>query len=231
MHIMEGYLPVEHAVGWSLAALPFVLWGVRSVTRQTRDNPEAKLLLGAAGGFCFLLSALKLPSLTGSSSHATGASLGTFLLGAPGMALLGTLVLLFQAVLLAHGGLTTLGANVFSMAVVGPWTACLAFRGLRCVRVPAATAVFLSAALADLATYATTAGQLALAFPDARSGFLGAFAKFLLVFAVTQLPLAIVEGALTAVVFRTLCQHVPVLIGGRPAVDLVPKRRSPEAWR
>lgn len=39
------------------------------------------------------------------------------------MALLGTIVLFFQAVLLAHGGLTTLGANVFSMAVVGPWVA------------------------------------------------------------------------------------------------------------
>jgi cobalt/nickel transport system permease protein len=31
------------------------------------------------------------------------------------MSVLGGLVLLFQALLLAHGGLTTLGANAFSM--------------------------------------------------------------------------------------------------------------------
>jgi cobalt/nickel transport system permease protein len=37
------------------------------------------------------------------------------------MAILGAIVLLFQALLLAHGGLTTIGANIFSMAIVGPW--------------------------------------------------------------------------------------------------------------
>lgn len=36
------------------------------------------------------------------------------------MAVLGTITLLFQALLLAHGGLTTLGANVFSMAIAAP---------------------------------------------------------------------------------------------------------------
>ena len=37
------------------------------------------------------------------------------------MSLLGIIVLLFQALLLAHGGLTTLGANTFSMAIAGPF--------------------------------------------------------------------------------------------------------------
>ncbi len=37
------------------------------------------------------------------------------------MAVLGAIVLVFQALLLAHGGLSTLGANVFSMAIAGPW--------------------------------------------------------------------------------------------------------------
>src|SRR4051812_49547727 len=44
------------------------------------------------------------------------------------MALLGTVVLLFQALLLAHGGITTLGANAFSMAIVGPWAGYGAYR-------------------------------------------------------------------------------------------------------
>lgn len=34
--------------------------------------------------------------------------------------ILGGIVLLFQALLLAHGGLTTLGANTVSMGIVGP---------------------------------------------------------------------------------------------------------------
>ena len=29
MHIMEGFLPVEHALGWSIAAAPFVALGAK----------------------------------------------------------------------------------------------------------------------------------------------------------------------------------------------------------
>jgi cobalt/nickel transport system permease protein len=59
-------------------------------------------------------------------------------------------------------------------------------------------------AVADLATYVTTALQLALAFPDSQSGFAGAAAKFLGVFAVSQVPLAVGEGLLGVLLFRVL---------------------------
>ena len=36
------------------------------------------------------------------------------------VSVLGIIVLLFQAILLAHGGITSLGANTFSMAIAGP---------------------------------------------------------------------------------------------------------------
>ena len=106
------------------------------------------------------------------------------------MAVLGTIVLLFQALLLAHGGLTTLGANAFSMAIVGPWAGYGAFLLTRRVTGSLLGGVFAGMALADLATYVTTSLQLALAFPDADSGLVGAAVKFLGVFAVTQVPLA-----------------------------------------
>jgi cobalt/nickel transport system permease protein len=113
-------------------------------------------------------------------------------------------VLLFQAILLAHGGLTTLGANVFSMAIVGPFAAMLIFKAARSVKLPFGVSVFLAAALADLLTYVTTSIQLALAFPDPAGGIAASFVKFAGVFAVTQIPLAISEGLLTVVVFNAL---------------------------
>jgi cobalt/nickel transport system permease protein len=201
---MEGFLPVSHALGWTVVAAPFVVAGAISLRRILRDSPEARLRLAAAGAFTFVLSALKLPSLTGSSSHPTGTGLGTMAFGPSVMALIGTIVLVFQALLLAHGGLTTLGANVVSMAVVGPWVGWAAWKLALAVRLPAAVAVFLGAALADLATYLMTSFQLALAFPDPASGLLGAFAKFAGIFAITQLPLAIAEGLLTVVVVSAL---------------------------
>jgi len=204
MHIAEGFLPPLHAAAWTAVAAPFVVHGAREVVRQVRKDPESKLLLGAAGAFTFALSAVKLPSVTGSSSHPTGTGLGAVLFRPPVMALLGTIVLLFQALLLAHGGLTTLGANVFSMAVVGPWAGYAAFRLLRRAGSGLGPAVFAAMALSDLMTYVTTSFQLALAFPDQESGFWGAVSKFMSIFAVTQIPLALAEGLVGVLLFRVL---------------------------
>jgi cobalt/nickel transport system permease protein len=204
MHIAEGFLPPAHAIGWTVAAAPFVVHGARAVVREVRENPESTLLLGAAGAFTFVLSAIKLPSVTGSSSHPTGTGAGAILFRPPVMALLGTVVLLFQALLLAHGGITTLGANAFSMAIVGPWAGYGAYRLTRALGGGLLPGVFAGMALADLATYVTTSLQLALAFPDASSGIPGAAVKFLGVFAVTQIPLAIGEGLLGVLLFRVL---------------------------
>jgi cobalt/nickel transport system permease protein len=204
MHIAEGFLPPAHAVAWTVAAAPFVVHGARAVVTEVREHPESTLLLGAAGAFTFVLSAIKLPSITGSSSHPTGTGVGAVLFRPPVMALLGTVVLLFQALLLAHGGLTTLGANVFSMAVAGPWVGYGAYRLVRALGAGLLPAVFAAVALADLATYLTTSAQLALAFPDAATGVPGALVKFLGVFAITQVPLAIAEGLLGVLLFRVL---------------------------
>ncbi|MDV7198256.1 energy-coupling factor ABC transporter permease [Rhodococcus kroppenstedtii] len=204
MHIAEGFLPPVHAAVWTCAAAPFVVHGARAVVHQVRENPRSRLLLGAAGAFTFVLSAIKMPSVTGSSSHPTGTGLGAVLFRPPVMAFLGTVVLLFQALLLAHGGLTTLGANAFSMAVVGPWVGYGAFVLVGRLGGGISLAVFCAMTLADLATYCTTSVQIALAFPDPQSGIAGAVVKFLSIFAITQIPLAIAEGLLGVLVFRVL---------------------------
>ena len=209
MHIIEGFLPVAHAVGWSLASAPFVALGVVSVKKRIARHPEQRMLLGVAAAFAFVLSALKLPSVTGSCSHPTGTGLGALMFGPLAMAPIGAVVLLFQALLLAHGGLTTLGANIFSMAIVGPCVAYGVFRLARALRFSSALSVFLAASLADLMTYVTTSLQLAWAFPDPVGGFAVSFVKFGAIFALTQIPLAISEGLLTVLIFNALSRFNP----------------------
>ena len=65
-------------------------------------------LFGVCGAFIFILSALKLPSVTGSCSHPTGTGLSTICFGVFITSIIGAIVLLFQSLLLAHGGLSTL---------------------------------------------------------------------------------------------------------------------------
>jgi cobalt/nickel transport system permease protein len=206
---MEGFLPIEHAIGWAITSVPFVAYGISSIKKQIEDNPEQRMLLGVAAAFTFVLSALKLPSVTGSCSHPTGTGLGAILFGPSAMAPIGLVVLLFQALLLAHGGLTTLGANTFSMAIVGPFAAAGLYRLARRLKLSFATSIFIAASVADLATYVTTSMQLAWAFPDPESGFVGSFIKFAGVFALTQIPLAISEGLLTVVIFNALKRFNP----------------------
>lgn len=202
MHIAEGFLPPIQAAAWYAAAAPFVVHGAMAVVKQVRKDPDSKLLLAAAGAFTFALSAVKLPSVTGSSSHPTGTGAAAILFRPPVMAFIGTIVLLFQAILLAHGGLTTLGANVFSMAIAGPWCGYLMWVLFR--NVNKMLAVFLAMAVADLSTYVVTSFQLAIAYPDAAGGFGASLAKFASVFAVTQIPLALAEGVLGVLLFTFL---------------------------
>ncbi|MFB5266826.1 energy-coupling factor ABC transporter permease [Paenibacillus enshidis] len=209
MHIMEGFLPIGWALFWWILFLPFFAFGVRSVTRLTREAPELKLMLGLAGAFTFVLSALKLPSVTGSSSHPTGTGLGAVMLGPLPMSVIGSIVLLFQAVLLAHGGITTLGANAFSMAVAGPFAGYAAYRLLMSTARKEWLAVFAAAAIADMTTYLVTSVQLSLAFPSVHGGIWASFLKFGGIFAVTQLPLALSEGLLTVMLWKWLKAYSP----------------------
>jgi cobalt/nickel transport system permease protein len=204
MHIAEGFLPVAHCVAWYAVSTPFIVYGGRKVVQISKEHPESRLLLAGAGAFTFVLSSIKLPSVTGSSSHPTGTGLGAVLFRPPVMAFLATIVLLFQALLLAHGGLTTLGANVFSMGIAGPWIGFMCWRLSEALRWNKAVGVFLACALANLSTYLVTSIQLGIAFPDVDSGIVGAILKFLGIFAISQIPLSIAEGILGVLVFRVL---------------------------
>ncbi|WP_226665312.1 energy-coupling factor ABC transporter permease [Metabacillus litoralis] len=207
MHIMEGFLPIGWAIFWWLLTIPFILYGLRNIQKKLKENPELKMMLGLSAAFAFVLSALKIPSVTGSSSHPTGVGLGTILFGPTVMTVLGTIVLLFQSLLLAHGGITTLGANAFSMAVIGPFIVFAIFKLTRKLGVSFSIAVFFAAMLGDLGTYLVTSIQLALAFPAEVSGFLGSFTKFASIFALTQIPIAISEGLLTVIVMNLLTKY------------------------
>ncbi|MCL5270318.1 MAG: energy-coupling factor ABC transporter permease [bacterium] len=208
MHIMEGFLPPEWCGFWFLAALPFWLAGYRRIKSIVARRQETLMLLGVAGAYIFVLSALKIPSVTGSCSHPTGTGLGVILFGPAVVSILSAIVLFFQALMLAHGGLTTLGANTVAMGIAGPLLGWLFWRILR-RRAPEGVAVFMATMAADLSTYFVTAVQLAAAYPAREGGVGRSLVTFLGIFAVTQIPLALIEGFLTVLIVRSLGRNAP----------------------
>ncbi|MDI9395625.1 MAG: energy-coupling factor ABC transporter permease [Euryarchaeota archaeon] len=206
MHIMEGFLPAPWWQAWFAVSIPVILYGIYKMNKLVSEKREILPLLAVAGAFIFVLSSLKLPSVVGSCSHPTGTGVAAIIFGPAISAVLGTIVLLYQALFLAHGGITTLGANVFSMGIVGPIVAYLIYKAGMKAKLNFYAVVFLATAFGDWATYVVTSVQLALAFPAGDvltfAGFMSSFGKFATVFAVTQVPLAIMEGALSALLFK-----------------------------
>ena len=204
MHIMEGYLPVVHSIIWSAVSLPFVIIGIISIRRTLQQNRRLLILLAMSGAFIFVTSSLKIPSVTGSCSHMTGTGLSAILFGPMITSVLGMIVLVFQAILLAHGGLTTLGANTFSMAIIGPIFVVLLYKFGNKVKLNRKVNIFIAATFGDLFTYCVTSAQLAAAYPSEAGGFTASLGMFLGVFAPTQVPLSIISGLLTVLVIMGL---------------------------
>lgn len=212
MHIMEGFLPWQWCVVWWIIALPCLMLGVWQLKKVMNQDREALPLLGVTGGFVFILSSLKLPSVTGSCSHPTGTGLSAICFGPWVTSVICAIVLLFQSLFLAHGGLSVLGANIVSMGIAGPLAGYAIYRLLKDTPVNIFLTVFLATALADMFTYMVTSLELALAYPAQVGGFGTSFVMFMGIFAITQVPLAIVEGIILALVFKYIVALKPDIL-------------------
>ena len=212
MHISEGILPFSWAISWYLAVTPFVALGVRRLNALAREDLSLKPLVGLLAAVVFIISCMPIPVPTaGTCSHPCGTGVAAILVGPLVSVVIAAVALLIQALFLAHGGLSTLGANTFSMGVVGSFVGWLAFRGTRSVGGRLALSGFIAGILADWATYAATSLILASGIRG-DAPLLPLFAKVVVAFIPTQLPLGILEGVITAGMVTLLLKKRPDLL-------------------
>lgn len=219
MHIAEGLLPARWAIFWWIAALPFFIFGVWRLKRISIDDITFKPLTGLLAAVVFIISAMPVPvPIAGSVSHPCGTGLTAVLLGPWISVVIATAALLMQALFMAHGGLSTLGGNVFSMGVFGAFCGYLAFRALRGAGLyPAA---FAAGIVADWTTYIATSAVLSLGIRGSEP-FFPLFTKIVLAFMPTQVPIGILEGFVTA-------GMVSLLVKRRPDILIKLKLMRPE---
>ncbi len=212
MHISEGILPLGWAALWTLFAAPFVAWGLFVLRRRSRADISFKPLVGLMAAVVFIISCMPIPvPLAGTCSHPCGTGISGILVGPAISILITAVALLLQALFLAHGGLSTWGADIVSMGVMGSFAGYFTFRALRSLNVHPGTAAFMAGLLADWATYFTTSVELASGIKGT-SDFMPLFMKILAAFIPTQLPLGILEGALTAGMVILLYRKRPDLL-------------------
>ncbi len=212
MHISEGLLPLKWAVLWYLLAVPFILFGLSRLKRAAAADLSFKPFAGLMAAAVFIISCMPIPvPLAGTCAHPAGTGVSAILVG-PGISIvISSAALLLQALFLAHGGISTLGANILSMGVMGSFAGYLAFMLLRKAGTSLVIAGFFAGLCADWATYITASAELAAGIRG-ESPFLPLFGKITAAFIPTQLPLGILEGAMTAGMIVLLHRNRPDLL-------------------
>lgn len=197
MHISEGILPLKWAGLWYLVALPFVVLGIFTVTNRCKTKPELKPLLGLIGALVFVISCMPVPvPFAGTCSHPAGTGISAILIGPILSIFVAAIALMIQALFLAHGGITTWGADIVSMGIAGSFAGYFTFKILRKCKASLFISGFMAGLMADWATYLVTSFVLASALHGSKS-MLSLFITLVIAFIPTQLPLGILEGFMT----------------------------------
>jgi len=145
MHIPDGFIPL-----WQCAIyyIIIIIVGYFAVNwaRNNLNEKQIPLLAVLAAGI-FAIQAMNIPIPWGTSGHMVGAAIVGILLGSPfaGFLVL-AVVLIIQALAFGDGGVTTLGANIFNMGVLGSFIGFYSFKGLKSI-ISDVPAVFIAAFL------------------------------------------------------------------------------------
>jgi cobalt/nickel transport system permease protein len=145
MHVPDGYLSP------STCATLYVLAGsgwysaLRRIKRAL--NTRVIPLISVFAAFSFVMMMFNLPLPGGTTGHAVGVGIAAVVLGPSGAILAISIALAIQALFFADGGITTLGANCFNMAIVGSLVAYWVYRLLAGASAPTARRRVVAAAI------------------------------------------------------------------------------------
>lgn len=204
MHITEGFLPYEWCIFWYVIAIPVVIYGIYKIRKIVHDFPDSKSLLVVTGAYMFAISSIRIPTPFGSCYHITGNGLNASIFGPVITSVLSVIVLIFHLFFLGDGGITTFGATVVSFGIVGPFVAWGVYRLMINFNISSIIAIFFAAFFGNIFTYAITALQFALAFPEPT--FFDAYYKFLILFT-PQVAIAVFDGIITVLIWRGLKEY------------------------
>lgn len=126
MHIPDGFLSVTVSVIlWVVSAVILII----ALGRVNRDLGEREVpVMGVLAAAIFAGQMLNFTVAGGTSGHLLGAALAAILLGPWAAVIVMTSVVSVQALIFQDGGLLVLGANIFNMAIVGPFVAHAIYR-------------------------------------------------------------------------------------------------------
>ena len=119
MHIPDGYLSPATSIIMFLIVLPFWVIGARKL--REKMNAKNVPLIALVAAFSFIIMMFNVPLPGGTTAHAVGGALAAIILGPEIATMAISIALVIQAFFFGDGGILSLGANCFNMAVVLPY--------------------------------------------------------------------------------------------------------------
>jgi cobalt/nickel transport system permease protein len=126
MHIPDGYLSPSTCATLYAAAIAGWYAALKRLKRFLLSRVVPLISVFAA--FAFVVMMFNLPLPGGTTGHAVGVTIAAIVLGPSGAILAISIALAIQALFFGDGGITTLGANCFNMAIVGSLVAYTTYR-------------------------------------------------------------------------------------------------------
>lgn len=212
MHIEDGILSPQAWGTWYAISAIFMIPGIKEIKKKVKENLYYKPFLAMIGVAVFIISVMHIPvPVTGSSSHPCGTALAAIIVGPFATGVISAIVLFFQAIFLGHGGITTIGANTFSMGIAGGISGYLCWKVLRYFKGPIWLAAGVAGFVGDIVTYLASAFELAISL-HGNVPLVKQWMIFFLGYGPTQLPLAVAEGVFTALVIQVMIKRRPDLL-------------------
>ncbi len=126
MHIPDGYLSPSTCAVLYAAAIAGWYSALKRLKRMLLSRVIPLISVFAAFSFVVMMFNLPLPG--GTTGHALGVTIAAIVLGPSGSILAISIALAIQALFFGDGGISTLGANCFNMAIVASLVAYASYR-------------------------------------------------------------------------------------------------------
>jgi len=118
MHIPDGILNPYACIAMYIVAFSFLAWAWHGIKK---NHPRYIIpLIGVVSSLLLVIQLVEFPVAGGGSTwHFLGGTAISMILGPFACVISMTITLIIQALALGDGGITTFGANLFNMAVIG----------------------------------------------------------------------------------------------------------------
>jgi cobalt/nickel transport system permease protein len=130
MHIPDGFIPLWQCAIYYIIAGVFLFFAFRWSRNNLNEKNIPLIAILAAG--IFAIMSINIPVPFGSSGHMVGAAMVAIIFMSPWAGVICiAMVLLVQALFFGDGGVTTYGANVINMGVIGSFVGFYVWQALK----------------------------------------------------------------------------------------------------